>query len=95
MIAGNPLLTLYQLAKITPQKPWLILGLIAGLLLEAVAAFALFHTASSSFEGGAFRKFIRRTRVASFSSLRRKTTSRKFQQVEFAGVPMSAAIQPS
>ena len=87
-ISANPLLTLYGLAKITPQKPWLILGMVVGLALGAVAAYALFHASNSAFEGGAFRKFVRGTKVASLSALRRKTRSKETQQVEFAGVPM-------
>ena len=87
-LAGSPLPALYALARQTPTKPWLMLGLGAGLCLGAMAAYLLFYAGTSAYEGQPFRRFIRGTRIASFATLVRKTRNKKSAQVELAGAPM-------
>ena len=87
-LSARPMADFYGLLKLTPEKPWLMVGAIGGLLLSAMAAYLLFYASSSAFEGQPYRRFIRGTRVASFSALVRKTRNKKVRQVEIAGAPM-------
>jgi len=86
---GAPrLLFLYNLAKATPNRPWLIGGLIGGLLLGAFCAFLIQELGKSEFGGAVFRRHLRGTKIVSVGALKRKTRAKHADQVVVAGVPM-------
>lgn len=90
---GHKIKTLYGLIVATPQKPYLIAALIAGLAVAVGLVWILLWLARTEFEGARFTRFLRGTRIVSASWLKRQTTDKKHEQVTVAGIPIPVAAE--
>lgn len=93
-ITSPKIVSLWHLAKQTPEKPVLISTLIIGLLIGIALAWLIGYLARSEYEGASYRKFLRGARIASTSDLARKTHERKTDQVDLVGVPLPLKLEP-
>jgi type IV secretory pathway TraG/TraD family ATPase VirD4 len=85
--------SLYALAKLTHQKPILIMAFVGGLIFAFALIFLLKKLSSSDFSGAPYKKFYRGTRIISKSALEKKTLEKKAEQIKVAGVPMPRKIE--
>ena len=85
--------SLFNLLKLTPQKPLLIIAAISGLIFAFALIFMLKKLGGSDFSGAPYKKFFRGTRIISKSALEKKTLEKKVEQIKVAGVPMPRKIE--
>lgn len=85
--------SLFNLLKLTPQKPLLIIAAISGLIFAFALIFILNKMGGSDFSGAPYKKFFRGTRIISKSALEKKTLEKKVEQIKVAGVPMPRKIE--
>jgi type IV secretory pathway TraG/TraD family ATPase VirD4 len=84
---------LYALAKVTPTKPYLIAGLLAGFALAAFMTWLLWQLGNTTFKGAYFRKHLRGKKLISGEQLRRQTTEKKEEQITLANIPIPTATE--
>lgn len=85
--------SLLALVKLTPQKPFLIMAIIGGLICAAGLIFLVKKLNVNNFSGAPFKKFYRGTRIISKSDLESKTREKKVEQIKIAGIPMPSKIE--
>jgi len=83
----------YELIKITHERPVLLASAIGGLVLAILLIWLMNQLGQSEFSGAYFRKFLRGTRIASKAKLIRQTRENKAQQIDVGGVPMPRKIE--
>lgn len=92
-VLGSPKLkALWELMKLTPQKPILLASALGGLAVAILFVWLLNNVGKGEFAGAPFRRFLRGTRVVSVGKLR-SLTKEKAKQVTVAGVPMPRRIE--
>lgn len=90
----EPNLSIVELAKITPQRPLLLLAASIGLLLGVLIAIFVLHN-DSEYKGAPFKRHLRGTRIVKARALERKTRDKKKRaQAIVAGIPMPVAVEP-
>lgn len=93
-VLGSPkLLALWELIKVTPQKPILLISALGGLAVGVLFAWLLNSVGQGEFGGAPFKRFLRGTRIVSAGKLKRMTKD-KSKQVTVAGVPMPHDAEP-
>ncbi|HAZ7996816.1 TPA: type IV secretion system DNA-binding domain-containing protein [Escherichia coli] len=93
-VLGSPkLLALWELMKLTPQKPILLLSALGGLAVGVLFVWLLNSVGQGEFGGAPFKRFLRGTRIVSGGKLKRMTRE-KAKQVTVAGVPMPRDAEP-
>ena len=86
--------SLYTLVKLTPQKPFLVMALIGGILLAVHAHFFIEEAERKVLQGRPIKSFIRGSRIVSASALERKTREKETtEQIKVAGIPMPIKIE--
>src|SRR5690606_40179479 len=93
-VLGSPkLLALWELMKLTPQKPILLLSALGGLAVGVLFVWLLNSVGQGEFGGAPFKRFLRGTRIVSGGKLKRMRRE-KAKQVTVAGVPMPRDAEP-
>src|SRR5690606_12526961 len=93
-VLGSPnLLALWELMKLTPQKPILLLSALGGLAVGVLFVWLLNSVGQGEFGGAPFKRFLRGTRIVSGGKLKRMTRE-KAKQVTVAGVRMPRDAAP-
>jgi type IV secretory pathway TraG/TraD family ATPase VirD4 len=85
--------SLYALVKLTPQKPFLVIALIGGVIVAITLILLLKKLSSPDFAGAPYKKFYRGSRMVSASALTRKTVEKNVEQIKVAGIPMPVRIE--
>lgn len=83
---------LWQMIRQTYHKPVLILALILGVAVALVLIRVLSKMATAEFQGAAFQRFLRGTKITRPKRLKR-LTSAKVQQVNLANIPIPVEIE--
>lgn len=83
---------LFRVARETPHQPILLAALGAGVVLAALAIFAVHKLSTNEFAGASFRLFLRGTKVVTASALRRRTSESE-EQITVADVPMPVNLE--
>lgn len=83
----------WELAKTTHEKPALLAAVIGGVLLAVFIIWLIEESSRTDFGGAPFRKFLRGTKSASVSALKRKTKEKNKKQVTIAGVPIPSKVE--
>lgn len=87
------LLSAYQLIVETPSKPFLILGLVAGLILAILVSIMLGIDNRGVFRGAAYRKHYRGTKLVTPEKLKRMARNKKGKQVQICGIPIPIKVE--
>lgn len=83
----------WELVKHTHEKPILLASAIGGLALAILLIWLMGQLGKSEFGGAPFRKFLRGTKTASVSALKKLTREKKKAQVTIAGIPMPTKVE--
>jgi len=87
---------LIDIARLVPDTlaiPSLWGSAAAGLVLAFLASFWIMKGSRSTFEGAAFKRWLRGSRIASVRELATKCTEPNQSQIEVAGLPMPTAVE--
>lgn len=82
-----------ELLKHTHEKPILLASAIGGLALAILLIWGMNELGKSNFGGAPFKKFIRGTKTASISGLKRLTKEANKLQVTIAGICMPTKVE--
>ncbi|HGV0688960.1 TPA: type IV secretion system DNA-binding domain-containing protein [Escherichia coli] len=93
VLSSPKLLALWELMKLTPQKPILLLSALGGLAVAVLFVWLMNSVGQGEFGGAPFKRFLRGTRIVSAGKLKRMTRE-KAKQVTVAGVPMPRDAEP-
>jgi len=83
----------WELIKHTHEKPILLGSAIGGLALAILLIWLMHQLGKSDFGGAPFKKFIRGTKTATVSGLKKLTREKKKEQVTIAGIPMPTNVE--
>ena len=83
----------WELVKHTHEKPVLLASAIGGLALAILLIWLMGQLGKTDFGGAPFRKFLRGTKTASISALKKLTREKKKEQVTIADIPMPTKVE--
>lgn len=85
---------LFEIAQHTHEKPALLLGIGAGILMAAVLTWLLIELYSSPFTGHHFKRFLRGTKIVTVEKLKSLTRDKKKQRQVLVGeVPVPTDVE--
>lgn len=92
-LGDKKLAALFELLKETHTKPILLAAAVGGLVLAIFLVWILNSNSDKVFSGAPYKRFLRGTKTASPSALKRKTTEKKTMQADIAGIPMPTHLE--
>jgi len=92
-LTSPKLKALFEIAKQTPEKTPLLIGIGAGILLAIALTWLLIELYSSPFTGQHFKRFLRGTKIVAVDKLKRLTREKKNKQVLVGEVPVPTSVE--
>jgi len=83
----NPFVTLFWMARFTPQDPYLLASLFITLVVSIGLGVFFFKSTKRAFKGARYRRHLRGTEIVEPEKLAKLTKSNKDKQITIAGIP--------